>query len=233
MKCVQCGKEFDGKFCPECGRATNYTYVSPQQLSYAQSPTNVQALQSPKKKISWWKIGFGAIVCFFLLSACFGDDAEEGSNSSDSSNSNYTMSEEADDDGTEEPDDDWIEEAGDDWIEDGTLGDYQVEIQSAQLSFHYDFIIVVTYQFTNNSSKSKSFDSVIHTEAYQNGVSLDKDYSYSDKYADNSDRKVQPGKSVIVNVAYERNDRTAPIEIEVSEIWSFKNEKITKTFTLD
>ena len=68
MKCKQCGTEFEGKFCPECGAKTEAeTPVTPppiQQQVYQQS---APAEAKPKKKkkpffLRWWFILLAIIV---------------------------------------------------------------------------------------------------------------------------------------------------------------------------
>ena len=86
MKCNQCGTEFEGKFCPECGAKTQaetpvtpppiqQTTEQPQQQFYGQSAP-VQG-EMPKKKKKpffkrWWFIGIVAVVLIAIVGSIIG-----------------------------------------------------------------------------------------------------------------------------------------------------------------
>lgn len=78
MKCQKCGKEFEGKFCPECGEPSAQT-VSQQETAKALGETT----QKPKKK----KMGKGCLiaVCVVLALAIIGAIAGGGSTETPSS----------------------------------------------------------------------------------------------------------------------------------------------------
>ena len=69
MKCNQCGTEFEGKFCPECGAKNEVeTPVTPppvQQQQVYQQPTPAATKPKKKKKpffLRWWFILLAIIV---------------------------------------------------------------------------------------------------------------------------------------------------------------------------
>lgn len=70
---------------------------------------------------------------------------------------------------------------------------------------------------------------------YQDGVGLntaiiiDDNASYS---SDNQLKKIKKGASLDVEVAYELNDTTTDIEVEVKEFISFNDKTIKKTFSI-
>lgn len=71
--------------------------------------------------------------------------------------------------------------------------------------------------------------------AYQGGVGLNGAYFLSDsaKYsADNQTKEIKKGASIEVEVAYELNDTTTDVEVEVKELFSFDNTTIKKTFAI-
>lgn len=120
----------------------------------------------------------------------------------------------------------------------GKLGDYVVEIKSARFSKTYDGkdAVIVTYGFTNNSSNPSSFSFAIEDAAFQNGIGLNETYFLEDgdSYSsDNQTKEIKTGSTLDVDVAYELNDSTSDIEIEVKELISFSDKKITKTFTIN
>lgn len=70
---------------------------------------------------------------------------------------------------------------------------------------------------------------------YQAGVGLNKAFVLDDseKYsADNQTKEIKKGASIEVEVAYELNDTTTDIEVEVEELFSFNDDKIVKTFSI-
>jgi Telomeric repeat-binding factor 2. len=117
----------------------------------------------------------------------------------------------------------------------GKLGDYYVEIVSARVGKDYKKrnCLIVEYKFTNNSSKAAHFSLAMSYTAFQDGVELDKAYSFDKKYDDNSDtRDIKPGKTLTVYTAYLLNDKKNSVEVEVSEAWSLNDSKVVKTFEL-
>ena len=120
---------------------------------------------------------------------------------------------------------------------DGELGDYVVEIKSARMTKTYDGknAIVITYAFTNNSSEPEAFYTAIETAVFQNGIGLNEAYFLTDNdsySSDNQMKEIKTGATLDVDVAYELNDNSSDIEIEISEYFSFTDEKITKTLSL-
>lgn len=119
-----------------------------------------------------------------------------------------------------------------------TLGDYEVEIKSVRLAKDYENkpVAIVTYSFTNNSDEAASFEWTFDHQAYQNGVSLERAYVLDDS-ADydeaNSSKEIKKGVTLELEIAYILNDSETDIEVEVSELVSFDDEKIiTKTFSI-
>lgn len=117
----------------------------------------------------------------------------------------------------------------------GNLGDYHVEIVSARVGKDYKKrnCLIVEYKFTNNSSEATHFSIAMSYSAFQDGVELDKAYSFDKKYDNDSDtRDIKPGKTLTVYTAYLLNDKKNSVEVEVSEAWSFSDSKVVKTFEL-
>lgn len=87
MKCGQCGAEFEGNFCPECGtRAEAQTPVMPPSSPYTANeqqnpipPVRGQAAyqkpKKPKKPIykKWWFYVVAAVVLFAIINSVSGD----------------------------------------------------------------------------------------------------------------------------------------------------------------
>ena len=118
------------------------------------------------------------------------------------------------------------------------LGDFDLEIQSCRLAKDYEGkdVVIIKYVFTNNGDDAEAFYTAFDDNVYQNGVGLNGSYVVDDAYnysSDNQTKEIQKGATLEVEVAYELNDTTTDINVEVSELISFEDKKITKTFSLN
>lgn len=118
------------------------------------------------------------------------------------------------------------------------LGYYNVIIESCRLATDYEGepIVIVKYKFTNNGEEAACFAWSLEYDAFQDGVGLNECYFADDSAnysSDNQTKEIKKGASLSVEVAYELNDSTTDVEIEVSELISFSDKKITKTFSID
>ena len=118
------------------------------------------------------------------------------------------------------------------------LGDYNVIIESCRLATDYEGepIVIVKYQFTNNSDEPACFAWSLEYDAFQNGVGLNECWFADDSAnysSDNQTKEIKKGASLSVEVAYKLNDSTTDVEIEVSELITFSDKKITKKFSID
>ena len=118
------------------------------------------------------------------------------------------------------------------------LGDYRVEIKDCRLAKDDSGkdLIIIQFGFTNNSDDPTAFLYAFAYEAFQNGIGLTEVMEETIKAADYTDadqvREIKKGTSLDVEVAYELNDTDTPVEVEVSELISFSDKKVTKTFTI-
>lgn len=117
------------------------------------------------------------------------------------------------------------------------LGDYNVVIESCRLATDYEGkpIVIVKYTFTNNGDEPASFMFSLECNAFQDGIGLNECYFVDDSAnysSDNQTKEIKKGASLAVEVAYELNNSTTDVEIEVSELISFSDKKITKIFSI-
>lgn len=119
----------------------------------------------------------------------------------------------------------------------GQLGDCLVKIKSSRLSQNMsgEKVIIITYGFTNNGSKPVSFMAACDAKAYQDGVEIERDFFVQDKSYDSNaaSKDIKPGKSVDVGIAYTLNDLKTNVDVEVSELISFSDAVVTKTFKIN
>lgn len=115
-----------------------------------------------------------------------------------------------------------------------TVGDYGCVVKGAEMAKNYDGkdAIIITYEFTNNSDSSQSFDVALSDELYQNGVGLETAIFIDDAETDGFDVKIQPGVTKEVRKGYILQDTSTPIEVEISELFSLTDDKIVTTVEL-
>lgn len=116
------------------------------------------------------------------------------------------------------------------------LGDYEVEIKSARITTDYSGnpTVVVTYGFTNNADSSQNFFWSIDDKAFQDGIELTPAFLLADGDPydpDMAEKDIQKGVSIDIEVAYILSNSTSDVVVEVSELISFSDKKITKTFS--
>lgn len=114
-------------------------------------------------------------------------------------------------------------------------GSFAVTIDDATQSQDYEGkpVIVVTYTFTNNSSKDGSFLSTVRNQAFQDGVELDTAI-VADGSVDTSSamKQIKPGASITVQWAFALTSKS-DVEVELSNFLDFSDKPVvTKTFTV-
>ncbi|MDD6237606.1 MAG: DUF5067 domain-containing protein [Clostridiales bacterium] len=124
-----------------------------------------------------------------------------------------------------------------DSADNASIGDYVLEIKSCRLAKDYEKapVVIITYGFTNNGDDAASFDLTFNDEAFQNGVGLNKAYILADSANyndDNQSKKIQKGSSLDIEVAYKLNDTSTDVVVEVAQLFSWDNTKISKTFII-
>lgn len=118
------------------------------------------------------------------------------------------------------------------------LGDYSLVIDSCRLAEDYEGkpVAIIKYIFTNvEDEDAASFTFAFNDTVFQNGVSLNGAYVLNDDAnysSDNQTKEIKKGASLEVEVAYELNDTTSDLEVEVSELISLDDKVIKKTFKL-
>lgn len=105
------------------------------------------------------------------------------------------------------------------------LGDYAVEIKSATVTQDYDGnpAVIITYSWTNNSSETTSPMLSISTAVFQDGIGMDSAFIYDDPDYDGGmySTDVRPGTTIEVQQAFELSNTTSPIEVEITEAFSW------------
>lgn len=184
--------------------------------------------------LKWILIGF-LVICILGAVAGGGSDDDKSSAKSDSS-SKTESTETADTAETTEKAEDTQDETSEtqESSDEGDLGDYHVKINDATFGTDYqgNRMIVVHYDFTNNSDKAQSALIAIGNTAFQDGVELEIAIALDDSVYDASisQRDIQPGITIEdCQIAYVLTS-DSPVEFEASELISFSDKKLTKTF---
>ena len=91
--------------------------------------------------------------------------------------------------------------------------------------------VLITYEYTNNSDDAIRFDIALDAKAYQNGIGLET--AILDEDTDwLVDVDIKPGITKEVKKAYVLSDTSSVVEIEVTELFSFSDDKIVTTVEL-
>lgn len=176
------------------------------------------ALDEEKKKKKKKKLIIIAVVAFvIILIAVIASGGSDDSSSEDSNASAVTSAVSAESE----------EKAND------TVGDYKCVVKGAKLCKDWTGkdAVLITYEFTNNSDSAVSFDVALDARAYQDGVGLET--AILDEDTDYLDVDIKPGVTKEVKKAYNLRDTSTEIEIEVSELISFSDDKIVTTVKID
>ena len=119
------------------------------------------------------------------------------------------------------------------------IGVYKVEIESCRLApatgFQDKDVVIVKYKFTNNGDEPASFMFAFDENVYQNGVGLNETFFVDDSAnydSGNQTKEIKTGASLEVEAAYELNDSTSDIEVEVKELFSLNDNVVKKTFSI-
>lgn len=115
----------------------------------------------------------------------------------------------------------------------GEIGDFVCIVKSAQVTKDYagKDVVLITYEFTNNSSEAIAYETALTDYVYQNGIELESTW-YIDENTDldvYDSANIKPGITKDVIKGYYLNDTTSPLEVEITEWISFTDEKLTTT----
>lgn len=118
----------------------------------------------------------------------------------------------------------------------GTLGDYAISFTGCTTAKDYEGkdVIIVSYDFTNNSDEATSAALALYVKAFQNGIELENGIVIDDIDGYNSDnymKDIKPGVTLNVQEAFVLSD-TSSVEFEASEFISFSDDVVSFTYSL-
>ena len=121
----------------------------------------------------------------------------------------------------------------------GNIGKYSVVIDSCRVAEDYEGkpVAIVKYIYTNVADENATaFYIAFEDHVYQSGIGLNKAYFLADTAnynSENQTKQIKKGATIEVEVAYSLNDTTTEIEVEVEELFSFNETKVTKKFSIN
>lgn len=102
------------------------------------------------------------------------------------------------------------------------IGPYEVGINKFEIkNGRYGDTLVIYFQFTNKSNETADFSDIGKT-GFQNGIEIDSGYEFNE----NTSKGVRPGASLEVIYGFILTDKENPVELELHELFNFKNEPI-------
>lgn len=112
--------------------------------------------------------------------------------------------------------------------------EFAFEIANTSISADYNgaSVLVVEYNFTNNSDKATSFSLACQDTAFQGGVECDSTVIGCDAVdAQEQLNDIQPGTTYTVHVGYHLQDTTSPVDIVITDLLGL-NTLVEETITL-
>ena len=197
-----------------------YHNPNPNQNSFEVQQTVDAAMKEQKKKKRKKRLIILAVIVVVLIVIVA--LASSGGDSSDDSNNNGTNASSQVD-------------AEKDKNTDGKIGDYVCTVKKAEICKNWEGkdSVKITYEFTNNASDAQSFDIALTDNVYQDGVGLEDTFISSDDDDWGIDVKIKPGVTKEVAKVYVLRDTTTDLEVEIGELISFDDTKVTTTVKLE
>ena len=173
------------------------------------------ALKEQKKKKKKKRLIILGVILAVIIIIVAASSGSSGSNDADSQGNNSSVSAEQ-------------EETK------GKIGNYVCTVKSATVCKNWEGkdSVKITYEFTNNAKEAESFDFALNDDLYQDGVGLESSFISSDDNDWGLDVKIKPGTTKEVSKVYVLRDKETPIEVEISELISFSDDKLTYTVDL-
>lgn len=106
-----------------------------------------------------------------------------------------------------------------------TIGDYEVTVQSIEKGFDYEGndILVINYDFTNNSDDEQMASFAVNFTAYQNGIEVDRLIMSDDVDLGIGQKKIKPGATISGVQTGIMLDDDSLVTIEMDELISFND----------
>ena len=188
-----------------------------------------------------WIVGLLAISMIAAMGGCSGTEsssskAEKSSSAEtsvvDESNREEASAEESEEESNaEETVDSEFNSEEESNAEETVDSEFNVELLSTSISQDYEGkpVLVVEYNFTNNSDESASFMFSCQDKAFQNGIEFDNTVFGCDEIDSQQQlNEIQPGTTYALKIGYHLQDTTSPVDIEVTSLDFIDEETLLK-----
>lgn len=110
-----------------------------------------------------------------------------------------------------------------------TLDNFEYKNMIVEYSHHEiiendvgEIVLVIYYNFTNNSNENKTFYYSFDDTCFQNGVELEKSWWYANEESHNSEKEIKPGTTITVASSFILGESRDIAELEISPWFSDK-----------
>ena len=117
----------------------------------------------------------------------------------------------------------------------GTVGDSYIEVKDWQIKYDYSGkpVLVLTYDWTNNSDDTTSALMSVSVKGFQKGIELEMGILLDNSIDTGASlRDVRPGTTITVQEVFELSDTESEVEFEISELWNFFGKSNVIVFTI-
>lgn len=204
MFCPKCGEVIDDKSvsCPKCGASTNVNNTPPNvPVNPVPMYTPPAPVAPPKKKKGCLIavlvcVGLAVLIVIIVAVSGGGDDTK-----TTDANGNPITTVAA----TASP----------------QKLDATIKITNSRIGKDYagKSILIVDYSYTNNTSEATSFTFICTDKAYQDGIECSSIVISDEIDANKALNNVQPGVTYNLSVGYELQNKTSPVQIEVTSLF--------------
>lgn len=201
----------------------NQPNIPQQQNVDVQNAVNAAMQEQKKKKRKKRLIILAVIVVVLIAIIALASGGGDDSSSNTSSNQNGTAAASS------------AVDAENGKKVEGQIGNYVCTVKKAEICKNWEGkdAVKITYEFTNNDDDAQSFDVALDDNVYQNGVELEDSFISSDDDDWGIDVKIKPGVTKEVAKVYVLRDKTTDLEVEIGELISFDDTKVTTTVKLN
>ena len=157
----------------------------------------------------------------FSFTSCFEDDKEPAVNSDDEPKTSSVQS---------DTDSDQADSEGE-----GEVDDCYVKIVSAEKGedFQGEPVVIVTFEWSNNSDSNKMFGTVFSVKAFQGGVQCSENVLVEGVDITKQLSEMKPGITTQLSIAYSLEDNS-DVTVEISPLISFSDKVVaSRTFSME
>lgn len=169
-------------------------------------------------KMKW--IVIGVIVFFWLIGAVFGGSNNDESKKNDNSVSetNIEFSNGNKEEKLKENENNEIKEVEKENEEEFTYKDMTVKYLKHEVTVDDigQTVLVIYYDFTNNSGENKTFDFVFEDNCFQNGVEVERSFWHANDESHNSGKEIKSGVTITVASSFVLGENREAVELEIT-----------------